>query len=74
MPTSQAAHANGDLDGDGAVETNAEEFTGLVDKHVALRVERQAGTLVVYVIGAHGFRNADGSPARMLATTATPTP
>ena len=49
------------------VETNAEEFAGLVGKQVALRVERKAGTLVVYVIGAHGFRNADGSLARALA-------
>ena len=69
-----AAPASADFDADGAVETNALEFTGLVGQQVALRAERRAGTLVVYVIGAHGFRNADGSLARALAATATPSP
>ena len=67
------ARASGDFDGDGAVESNAEEFAGLVGQQVALRGERSAGTLVVYVIAAHGFRNADGSLARTLAS-ATPSP
>jgi hypothetical protein len=55
------------------VESNAEEFTGLVGKQVALRGERSAGTLVVYVIAGHGLRNADGSMARTFAS-ATPSP
>ena len=73
-PDVAAARASADFDGDGTVETNGEEFTGLVGQHAALRVERKAGVLVVYVIGARGFRNADGSLARALAATATPTP
>jgi membrane-bound lytic murein transglycosylase B len=69
-----AAHANEDLDGNGSVGTNAEEFAGLVGKQVALRAERRGGSLVVYVIGSHGVRNADGSLARRLAAPAAPTP
>jgi hypothetical protein len=69
-----AARAGGDFDADGTVESNAEEFTGLVGKQVALRVERKPTAFVVYVIGTHGYRNADGSLARVLASTATPAP
>jgi hypothetical protein len=57
----QAQHAAADFDGDGTVETNADEFAGLVGQDVTLRVVRSGGTAVVYVIGGHGFRNADGT-------------
>jgi membrane-bound lytic murein transglycosylase B len=63
-------HAGSDFDGDGTVETNNDEFTGLAGKHVTLQVERIPGGLKVYVIDGHGFRNADGSFAR----TAAPSP
>jgi membrane-bound lytic murein transglycosylase B len=66
-----AARANGDLDGNGSVGSNAEELAGLVGKQVTLRVERRPANLVVYVVGTHAFRNADGSPARMFAAPAT---
>ena len=66
--------ADADLDGDGSREANAQEFAGLVDQHVNLQVERKGGDLVVYVIGGHGFRNADGSFARALAANVAPTP
>jgi len=66
-------HADADFDGDGTVETNAEEFTGLVGQHVSLKVEHNGG-LVVYVIGGHGYRNADGSFARMVVASATAAP
>ncbi len=56
------------------METNGQEFAGLVGQHVNLQVERKGGDLVVYVIGGHGFRNADGSFARALAASAAPTP
>ena len=59
--------AAADFDGDGSVETNAEEFAGLVGKHVNLQVERKPGEFVVYTIGGAGFRNADGSMARSVA-------
>jgi hypothetical protein len=60
-------HARADFDGDGNVESNGQEFAGLVDKHVNLQVERKDGRFVVYVIGGDGFRNADGSFARAAA-------
>jgi hypothetical protein len=66
-PSSYADRADADFDGDGTVETNALEFAGLVDQHVTLQVVRNSGSFVVYVIGAHGYRNADGSFARTLA-------
>ncbi len=56
--------AEADFDGDGSVESNAEEFAGLVGRRVNLQVERAGGELVVYVIGGRGYRNADGSFAR----------
>jgi membrane-bound lytic murein transglycosylase B len=56
--------ADADFDGDGTVESTGQEFAGLVDQHVTLQVERKGGTFVVYVIGNHGLRNADGSFAR----------
>ena len=56
--------ADADYDGDGTVETNADEFAGLAGKHVSLQVEKAGGGYVVYVIGGHGYRNADGSFAR----------
>ena len=61
--------ADADFDGDGAVEHNADEFTGLVGKHVSLKVEHNQGGFVVYVIDGHGLRNADGSFARTAAST-----
>ncbi len=72
-------HAEADFDKDGTVETNLDEFTGLVGKHVSLQVERSALGLVVYVIDGHGYRNADGSFARSARlapaeASATPTP
>jgi membrane-bound lytic murein transglycosylase B len=63
-----ADHADADFDGDGDVGSNAEEFTGLVGQHASLQVERKGG-FVVYVIGGHGYRNADGSFARMMASS-----
>ena len=65
--------ADGDFDGDGTVATNAEEFTGLVGKHVNLQVERAGGGFVVYTIDGKGFRNADGSFARAAAPSASAT-
>lgn len=59
--------ADFDFDGDGTVETNNDEFTGLAGKHVTMQVERIPGGLKVYVIDGHGFRNADGSFARTAA-------
>lgn len=66
--------AGADFDGNGTVETNAQEFAGLDTKHVSLQVERRAGTFVVYVIGADGYRNADGSFARAIAASPSATP
>jgi hypothetical protein len=62
--------ADADFDGDGNVETDGQEFAGLVDQHVTLQVARSSGSFVVYVIGADGYRNADGSFARTLAANA----
>lgn len=56
--------AAADFDGDGTVESDAEELAGLVGTHVSLRVAQGSGPLVVYVIGSHGYRNADASFAR----------
>jgi cell division septation protein DedD len=64
--------ANADFDGDGNVETDGEEFDGLVDQHVTLQVARSSGNFVVYVIGADGYRNADGSFARTMLAGAQP--
>ncbi len=61
------ADAGADFDADGAVESNAEEFAGLVGTHVTLQVVRNPVGLVAYVIGGKGFRNADGSFARAAA-------
>ena len=55
--------ADADFDGDGTVELNGQEFVGLVGKHVTLQGVQGQGPYVVYVIGGHGFRNADGSYA-----------
>jgi hypothetical protein len=63
-PGQQADRADADFDGDGTAEPNRDEFEGLVGKTVSLRVERNLGGFVVYVINGHGFRNADGSFAR----------
>ncbi len=65
--------ASSDFDNDGTVESNAQEFAGLVGQQVSLQVVRAGGNLVVYVIGSDGFRNADGSFARTLAATAEAT-
>ena len=62
--------ASADFDHDGTVESNAEEFAGLVGQQVNLQAVRAGGSLIVYVIGSDGFRNADGSFARMLAASA----
>ncbi len=62
-----------DFDGDGTTESSAGEFAGLVGQHVSLQVENRGGVYVVYVIGANGLRNADGSFARVLATSPAPT-
>lgn len=72
-PSSRGEHAGADFDGDGTVETNGEEFDGLSGSQVNLQVERVAGRYLVYVIGGHGYRNADGSPARSFADP-TPAP
>lgn len=65
-----ADHAHADFDGDGTVRTNLEELTGLVGKRVDLQVARTPGGVVVYVIGNDGYRNADGSFARVVAAVA----
>jgi membrane-bound lytic murein transglycosylase B len=62
--------ASADFDHDGTVESNAQEFAGLVGQQVTLQAVHAGGNLVVYVIGSDGFRNADGSFARMLAASA----
>ncbi|MBD8869772.1 lytic murein transglycosylase [Nocardioides donggukensis] len=51
--------AHKDYDGDGAVETNRAEFTGLEGRQVAIQVKQ--GTGVVYVIAGLDYRGADGS-------------
>ncbi len=61
--------ASADFDNDGTVESNAQEFAGLVGQQVTLQVVHAGGNLVVYVIGSDGFRNADGSFARTLAAS-----
>jgi membrane-bound lytic murein transglycosylase B len=66
--------ADADFDGDGNVESNGQEFAGLVDQHVNLQVEKSAGSYVVYVIGGDGYRNADGSFARAMVASAETTP
>ncbi len=63
-PGVRGNQAAADFDGDGTVETNEEEFTGLVGKHANLQVERNPGGFVVFTINGDGFRNADGSFAR----------
>jgi membrane-bound lytic murein transglycosylase B len=72
----QGSRANADFDGDGTVETNTEEFTGLVGKHVTLQAERTMLGYVVYVIDGEGLRNADGSFAHsapaIASASATP--
>ncbi len=62
-----ADRASADLDGDSTVETNPDEFAGLAGKPVSLRVQRHAGTLQVFLVNGHDYRNADGSLARMVA-------
>jgi hypothetical protein len=59
--------ASTDFDGDGATESNQDEFTGLVGHHVSLKVERHQDEYVVYLLEGAGFRNADGSFARTVA-------
>jgi hypothetical protein len=63
------AQASADFDGSRAAETNALEFAGLVNRSVTLQVVRRAGGFLVYVIGDHGYRNADGSFARTVAAS-----
>ncbi len=70
----QGDKADADFDGNGDVETNGQEFAGLVDKHVNLQVEKSGGSYVVYVIGGRGYRNADGSFARAMVASDTQTP
>jgi len=59
--TQLAATAAHDYDGDAVVETNSLEFTGLVDRQVALQVAADGAPLAVYVVNGLGYRNADGS-------------
>ncbi|MCW2760986.1 MAG: hypothetical protein JWR85_1187, partial [Marmoricola sp.] len=63
------ASADADYDLDGTVETNTDEFAGLVGRRVTLQVERNTVGFVVYVVDGHGFRNADGSFARVAASS-----
>jgi hypothetical protein len=61
-PASQlAAQAAFDYDGDGTVETNQAELEGLSGTTVTLLVGQGTTPAVVYAIGGHGYRNADGS-------------
>ena len=69
-----ATKADADFDGDGNVETNGQEFMGLVGQRVTLQGVQSQGPYVVYVIGGKGYRNADGSYARAQVTNAEPTP
>ena len=66
--------ADADFDGDGNVELNGQEFMGLIGQHVTLQGVKGQGPFVVYLIGGHGFRNADGSYARAQSASAEPTP
>lgn len=70
-PSDGSAPATADLDGDGTVESNRDEFSGLDGRHVILKVQPTAGAWVVYVIDGHDFRNADGTydPANLPPTT-----
>jgi hypothetical protein len=63
------AQASADFDGSRTAETNALEFAGLGNQTVTLQVVRRAGGFLVYVIGDHGYRNADGSFARTVAAS-----
>ncbi|MCW2826511.1 MAG: hypothetical protein JWQ67_127, partial [Marmoricola sp.] len=63
------AQASADFDGSRTAETNALEFAGLGNQTVILQVVRRAGGFLVYVIGDHGYRNADGSFARTVAAS-----
>lgn len=48
-----------DFDGDGAVESNRAEFTGMVGTVPTVHVKQ--GTNVVYIVKGSGYRNRDGS-------------
>ena len=61
--------APADFDTDGQVETNGEEFAGLVGRSVTVSGERRHGGLVVYALGEHGLRNLDGTFARSVANS-----
>jgi len=59
--SAKAAH---DYDGDGAIETNAEELARLVGTQVSLLVTEPASTpdsYTVYTIGTLDYRFADGT-------------
>jgi len=56
-----AATAAQDYDGDGVVETNTLELTGLIGTEVVLKVATDGAPVAVYVVNDLGYRNADGS-------------
>jgi hypothetical protein len=60
----RGSRAEADFDGDGVVESNGDEFTGLDGRQVTLLATRNAGGIVVLAIDGHAYRNADGSLAR----------
>ena len=56
-----AATAAQDYDGDGVVETNTLELTGLTGTEVVLNVATDGAPAAVYVVNGLEYRNADGS-------------
>jgi len=50
-----------DYDGDGVLETNTLELTGLTGTEVVLKVATDGAPAAVYVVNGLGYRNADGS-------------
>jgi len=60
LPAELALLASADFDGDGVVESNAEEFVGLDGLHVTLLADRQKTGLLVLVSVTTPTPNADG--------------
>ena len=60
LPADLALRAGADFDGDGVVESNAEEFGGLDGKHVVLLADRQSSGLLVLVSVTTKAADADG--------------
>ena len=60
LPAELALRASADFDGDGVVESNAEEFVGLDGEQVTLLADRQRTGRLVLVSLTTTTANADG--------------